>query len=359
MIRGGGGSPPFFYFKMKILFHIPLFLPDHVSGAEYYVYDYAQEMLARGHEIMVVCDRSSVNELDGIKIHAVQNPEIFNLDYNWADVILTHLGRVGTAVNHCSTYRDGNKTIENYNKALIHICHNNLKNSLLESKYWIGIIHNSEWTKETRPYPNNPSALCRPALIKEFNQQTSGSHITLINLNENKGGKQLKLIAEKLPEYKFIGIKGSYAGQVTDQPANVMIIENGMKMKKIWAETKIIIMPSLYEAYGRVAVEAISRGIPVVAHPAGGLLESLGDAGIFHDRNDIDSWCETIRNLMTDPKLYSIMQKKAKKQTEKIIEQGKEDVNNFEELLYKMTKREKELVPNRQTKELKLQYENK
>jgi len=53
-----------------------------------------------------------------------------------------------------------------------------------------------------------------------------------------------------------------------------------------------------------VGVEAMSSGIPVIAHPTPGLLESLDYAGIFVDRKDYKGWEDAIREL-DDPDEYS------------------------------------------------------
>lgn len=65
-------------------------------------------------------------------------------------------------------------------------------------------------------------------------------------------------------------------------------------------------MPSYYESWGRVAVEAMSLGIPVIAHPTPGLKESLGDAGLFANRDSIDQWVRLIDKLKTDPWFYGL-----------------------------------------------------
>ena len=65
----------------------------------------------------------------------------------------------------------------------------------------------------------------------------------------------------------------------------------------------ILLVPSDYESYGRVAVEAMGSGIPVVAHPTPGLKESLGSAGVFADRDDLDAWEAAVRRLHS-PKVY-------------------------------------------------------
>jgi glycosyltransferase involved in cell wall biosynthesis len=71
----------------------------------------------------------------------------------------------------------------------------------------------------------------------------------------------------------------------------------------VWARTRILLVPSAYESWGRVASEALCSGIPVIAHPTTGLIENLGDAGIFVDRRDTDGWIAALRRLQ-DPTAY-------------------------------------------------------
>src|SRR5678815_5651953 len=73
--------------------------------------------------------------------------------------------------------------------------------------------------------------------------------------------------------------------------------------EKVYARTRILLMPSAYETWGRVGVEAMCSGIPVIAHPTPGLTEALGDAGFFDDRDDVDAWAKTVRRL-DDPAEY-------------------------------------------------------
>ncbi|MGW8779763.1 hypothetical protein ACWGNM_17115 [Streptomyces sp. NPDC055796] len=47
----------------------------------------------------------------------------------------------------------------------------------------------------------------------------------------------------------------------------------------------------------RVAVEAFSSGIPVIAHPSLGLIESLGSAGIYAYRDDFQAWGDALSTL--------------------------------------------------------------
>jgi hypothetical protein len=73
----------------------------------------------------------------------------------------------------------------------------------------------------------------------------------------------------------------------------------------VFRKTKVLLMPSEYESYGRVGIEAACAGIPTVAHPTLGLQEAFGPtAGIFIDRNDVAAWFNEVSRLMTDDFYY-------------------------------------------------------
>lgn len=104
-------------------------------------------------------------------------------------------------------------------------------------------------------------------------------------------------------------MRGGYGVQQIPRrvPRNVEIIDHvaAERMDElVWSRTAILLAPSLRESWGMGAVEAMQRGIPVIAHPASGLLESLGHAGCFVDRDDWRRWRSEIRALLADPALY-------------------------------------------------------
>mgnify|MGYP001420647474 CR=1 FL=1 len=56
--------------------------------------------------------------------------------------------------------------------------------------------------------------------------------------------------------------------------SNVEFIDQTDNIKEIYSKTQILIFPSIFESYGRVAVEACINGIPVIASDLPGIREA-------------------------------------------------------------------------------------
>lgn len=65
----------------------------------------------------------------------------------------------------------------------------------------------------------------------------------------------------------------------------------------------IFVIPSRWEGFGRVAVEAMLVGVPVVASDVGGLPEVLGDTGILFEVDDAEALAAAIARLVASPNL--------------------------------------------------------
>ena len=85
--------------------------------------------------------------------------------------------------------------------------------------------------------------------------------ITLINLCENKGARLFWALAARMPKTQFLAVKGAYGTQIVQDLPNVEVQEHvpGDQMRdKVYARTRVLLVPSSYESWGRVAVEAMA-----------------------------------------------------------------------------------------------------
>ncbi len=108
--------------------------------------------------------------------------------------------------------------------------------------------------------------------------------VTMINPCAVKGISLFLDIARRLPEREF-GVVPGWGTTAGDRRAlealpNVRFLPNARRIDDILAETRILSMPSLwYEGFGLIVMEAMLRGIPVVASDAGGLIEAKRGTG--------------------------------------------------------------------------------
>jgi glycosyltransferase involved in cell wall biosynthesis len=304
---------------MRILAMYHAYPPAHGAGAEWDAHTLLRTLVKAGHHVDVQLSTdvtvSTDYDLDGVHVHAYRDKHD---PFRWledADLIVTHLENTPRA------------TIlgEQARVPVIHRLHNTFD----ATQRWLqapGVslgVANSEWMADRLRHESKaPVIVVRPHVLTDEYVTKPGRIVTIINLFENKGGPQFWRIAQAMPDVQFLAVKGGYGQQVIPEviPSNVEVIENTPNMRDdVYARTRILLMPSDYESWGRVGVEAMSSGIPVVANPTPGLLESLGDAGTFVHRDDTDGWVKAIRSLRS-PKGWSEKSKAAKARVKEINE---------------------------------------
>jgi glycosyltransferase involved in cell wall biosynthesis len=193
-------------------------------------------------------------------------------------------------------------------------------------------IFNAEWCKQAT---GRDGVVCRPLVrVDDYTVKSNRRYVTLVNLNENKGGQIFGKIAEAMPDVEFMGVIGSYDKQYRTRLPNLRIEENTKDMKRIYSQTGILLVPSLIETWGRVATEAMVSGIPVIATRTDGLLECVGTGGQFvADRENVSEWVQLIRSTFAD---YDLYLQKAKLRSNEL--QLSTDVDTMEDYLMKLAK---------------------
>lgn len=323
---------------MNILASIHLYPPQHLCGAEFMMHGILKHMQSKGHTVKVLLHQANHYKIDshyvfdGVDVFPPDDKIAIDLFY-WADVVFTHLDYTRWTVNMASMFK----------KPCFHLIHNtHAYASIVDAERPQYIIYNSEASRDQLKYKHESIVLHPPVDWRHY-EGDRGDAITLINLNENKGADIFYRLAEYFPEMRFIGVMGSYDEQLkgkilefedrpmkssegflrvvtkTDKtPKNVEIWPKQIDIRNVYRQTRILLMPSRYESYGRTAPEAMSSGIPVICTSTFGLLESCGDAGIYvQQRDNIDEWAKHIKKL-DSKKEYEAASRKAKERAKQL-----------------------------------------
>lgn len=269
--------------KLNVLWNIHLWPPVHNCGSEYYAHHISKYLISKGHNVRVVLQQAKMHNVhvpynyEGVD---VMGPSGSTDQFLWADVIMTHLDFTHHTI----------QIADILNKPCMNVIHNSHRYPEIEGARRNNFcIYNSQWIQRKLNY-QWPSMVFTPPIdyrkydLGKFPRENE--YITLINLDENKGGFILRRIAEALPNKKFLAVKGSYSephyfGQANNFPPNVTVVPNTPNILDVYAKTRILLMLSRYESWGMTATEAMCNGIPVICTPTEGLKENCADAGIY------------------------------------------------------------------------------
>jgi hypothetical protein len=210
-----------------------------------------------------------------------------------------------------------------YNRPILATCHYDGNYNTLryagpapwsEMLLFINAIMETNYRKNITPWPSQirRTEAIRPLMHRnkiEILEPFRGDCITLVNANQNKGVHVFVDIAKRMPDRKFLGVL-PYYGEKTLPPApgNIEWVRFDDDIRTILKRTRILLVPSYYESFGRIAVEAMLNRIPVLyskpleksVYPGGsteGLHEWIQPAGIACERERTEDWIDAIQSL--------------------------------------------------------------
>ena len=210
-----------------------------------------------------------------------------------------------------------------YNRPIIATCHydgnyNTIRHTgpaqWTEMICFINGIMEANYRKNITPWPSQirRTETIRPLMHRdkiEILEPFRGDCITLVNANQNKGVHVFVDLAKKMPDRKFLGVLPYYGEkQLPPAPGNIEWVPFNDDVRAILKRTRILLVPSYYESFGRIAVEAMLNRIPVLyskpleksLYPGGsteGLHEWIQPAGIACEREKTEEWIEAIQTL--------------------------------------------------------------
>ena len=261
--------------------------PARFIGSELMTLRLARALQDAGHDVTVHprvdCDAEHIHA--GIRI----TPE----PISDADIIVCH-------ADYGIRARRAKKLA---NVPIVAICHNTgpgVKIGLVNTHPDLAVVNSAamqDALRITDALIVNPPA---PQIV----HMRPGRCITTLSLNELKGGAQFWQVTETLPRSPFLAVQGGYGKQLVEQRPNVRVLEHVAPDeldRRVWRHTGIFLQLSESESWGMAAAEAIAHGIPVIAHPTPGVVENLGDAAVYVDRDDIVGIAEAIQAIQQDP----------------------------------------------------------
>lgn len=331
---------------MRILIYTPTYMGSgHNAGAETTLHDLARALKRAGHEVLALASRpfkdgSGSYVLDGVKVQAFGSKRDPELYFPGNDVILTQFEcaqrawYIGQALDIPT----------------VQVVHNTTEYATnLARRYNDYLVYNSKHSVESVA-ADKPYVVCHPIVDpKRYAVDSTREYITLINLSDgtepfyNKGYETFYELAYRFPGEKFLGVKGAYgnqalpgfitpAGEVTRDLPNVTILEHTNNVLDVYRQTKIILMPSEIESWGRVPIEAGCSAIPSITSRTPGLLES--DIGWHQaDFNDHDAWEAVLAQMLNrdgnSPTDYSAGMFFSQLQAQELYEQNIRETNDF------------------------------
>lgn len=275
---------------MRVLAVAHYYVPENRAGAELMLHSMLRALVDAGHSVTVAVTMVKGAPFDHEGVRVV--PGTAPLRDPGFDVVVSHLLEAPRAHAWARRYR----------KPRVQVIHNtNRQTETSVPLGWDLLVFNSAWISEFYSRHAGDRMVLHPPVDAAAHRTTPGDRVTLVNMIPDKGSEVFYALAERMPDVRFLAVEGGYLKHAQDRRdlPNVEWQDNTGDMRgDVYARTGVLLVPSSYESYGMVGVEALASGIPVVAHPTPGLLESLGDAGVFVDRDDVDGWESAVRGLL-------------------------------------------------------------
>lgn len=285
--------------EISILAHVHSYPPYGLAGAPLTLHHLLKHGLGRGWKPRVV-----VNERmraawvhEGVPARNDFNVRTVNQDYSFSQVVITHLGTTRKAIE--MSRRAG--------RPLVHLVHNENQLARLgvQRRECALAIFNSHWLQERVGW-EGPSVVAHPYTpLEDYATDGTGDAVTLVNLTPAKGVDLFFELARRNPGVKFLGVTGSYGIQAK-APAdlhNLEIMGPQVDMKNVYSRTRLLVMPSHHESWGRTALEAACSGIPTICSDTPGLREAGVGAALLD--LDFEKWNKAVRRFTRGEKAWT------------------------------------------------------
>jgi glycosyltransferase involved in cell wall biosynthesis len=201
-------------------------------------------------------------------------------------------------------------------------------------------------------------------------QNYAAGYVMFINPSAIKGMSLFLALARRMPEVAFAAVP-TWGTTSADQVAlealpNVTLLAARDNVEELYAQTSALLVPSLWdEAFGAVVVEAMLRGIPVLASNVGGLPEAklgvpyvlpvspierytdeVDERGVpvpIVPAQDAGPWEAALRELLSERERYEQLSRQSREAAQAWV--GTLGVERFERYLIELAARPQPPLP--------------
>lgn len=244
-------------------------------GAEVALHALNQHLLAAGVDVQAVTTQLVPKTvLDGVHVRTGVHPR------PPADVVIVNAGAAGQARTWWPAAR------------LVVWVHNAELPTLMDlraalARGNVDVVSNTEVTRTVLLHSMGVDSTVLHPPVPHADAVEGGDAITLVNCTRDKGSDVFYALADANPDREFLAVLGGYGDQDVRDLPNVTVHPHG-DLDDVWAHTQVLLVPSVRESYSMVAVEAATRGIPVLASDLPGIREAVGDGAVY-TRGDWDA----------------------------------------------------------------------
>lgn len=174
------------------------------------------------------------------------------------------------------------------------------------------LLPNTVDTKLFRPHKKKENIV----LFASHLLPTKGPHIALNIAKE--------ILAERKDvRFIFVG-SGHMEEELRKKAAKIdkrrILFKKNLSVRELietYSKAKAVVLPSYYEAFGKVLAESMSCETPVVSTRVGGVPEVVGDAGYLTNYGEWDLFRQHVETLLDDDNLRKRLGKKGRKRMQK------------------------------------------
>jgi glycosyltransferase involved in cell wall biosynthesis len=154
------------------------------------------------------------------------------------------------------------------------------------------VVANSTFMAERiRAFCGRDALIVYPRTLVAAAPLPEGPAVGIVGDGADKGGLILRALAERFPDVTF-RFHARHPASLP-LPRNVVVAGWESDLGRLYRGLWLVLMPSqVAEAYGRVALEALGHGVPVLVSSIGGLPETVPEpTWTVADYGNIETWC--------------------------------------------------------------------